>query len=114
MARPSLVGSTEESTELRDLARRNARSRRRVLNRLTVVWVNRRGVPFDTSGFNAVLSRGTRIVEVARFDRNGVVQFRGIRTLTRVSYTLRLFDNRGRLFRTRFIPAGVEAFVVIG
>ncbi|BBI35279.1 hypothetical protein [Cohnella abietis] len=83
-------------------------------NRLTVVWVQRNGVPFDTTGFFARLSRGNTLVSTASFDRFGVVVFNNIRTLTNVSYTLRVFSNNGVLFRTRTIPAGVETFAIIG
>ncbi|QMV41043.1 hypothetical protein [Cohnella cholangitidis] len=83
-------------------------------SRLTVVWVQNNGVPFDTTGFFARLSRGSTLVSTARFDRFGVVRFNNIRTLTNVPFTLRLFNNNGILFRTRTIPAGVEVFAVIG
>lgn len=83
-------------------------------NRLTIVWVQNNGVPFNTTGFFARLSRGNTIVSTASFDRFGVVRFNNVGTLTNVSYTLRLFNNNGVLFRTRFIPAGVQTFAVIG
>ena len=83
-------------------------------NRLTVVWVQVNGVPFDTTGFFARLSRGNRLVSTASFDRFGVVRFNNIGTLTRVPYTLRVFSSNGVLFRTRNIPAGVETFAIIG
>lgn len=83
-------------------------------NRLTVVWVNNNGVPFNTTGFNAALFRGNILVQTARFDRFGVVFFSNVGTLTTVSYTIRLFDDFGRVFRTRTIPAGVQTFAVIG
>lgn len=83
-------------------------------NRLTVVWVNSSGVPFDTTGFFARLIRNNQIVQTANFDRFGVVRFSRVRTLTNVSYTLRVFDSNGTLFRTRTIPAGVETFAIIG
>ncbi len=85
-----------------------------ILNRLTVVWVQNSGVPFDTTGFFARLSRGNRIVSTASFDRFGVVRFNNIDTLTNVSYTLRVFSSNGTLFRIRTIPAGVETFAIIG
>lgn len=85
-----------------------------ILDRLTVVWVQSNGVPFDTTGFIARLYRNGVLVQTAAFDRFGVVRFSGVATLTRVSYTLRVFDSNGFLFRTRTIPAGVETFAVIG
>lgn len=83
-------------------------------NRLTVVWVQNNGVPFDTTGFFARLFRNNSLVQTANFDRFGVVRFSRVRTLTQVSYTLRVYDATGTLFRTRTIPAGVETFAVIG
>ncbi|MFC5468620.1 hypothetical protein ACFPPD_07790 [Cohnella suwonensis] len=83
-------------------------------SRLTVVWVQNNGVPFNTTGFFARLTRGNRIVSSANFDRFGVVRFGNVRTLTNVSYTLRVFSSTGVLFRTRTIPAGVETFAIIG
>lgn len=80
---------------------------------LTVVWVQINGVPFNTTGFFARLSRGGVLVDTARFDRNGVVRF-NVATLTRVTFTLRVFSASGILFRTRIIPAGVETFAIIG
>jgi len=85
-----------------------------IFSRLTVVWVQGNGVPFDTTGFFARLSRGNQLVSTAGFDRFGVVRFNNIPTLTRVSYTLRVFSANGVLFRTRTIPAGVETFAIIG
>jgi hypothetical protein len=85
-----------------------------LFNRLTVVWVQNNGVPFDTTGFTARLSRGNTLVATASFDRFGVVRFNRIGVLTNVAYTLRLFSRNGTLFRTRTIPAGVETFAVIG
>ncbi|KQN96147.1 hypothetical protein [Paenibacillus sp. Leaf72] len=83
-------------------------------NRLTVVWVTTSGVPFNTTGFFARLFRGNTVVAIAAFDRFGVVRFNQIETLTNVSYTIRLFNSNGVLFRTAFIPAGVQTFAVIG
>ncbi|GGD75729.1 hypothetical protein [Paenibacillus nasutitermitis] len=85
-----------------------------IFNRLTVVWVQGNGVPFNTTGFFARLIRNNQVVSTASFDRFGVVRFNNIGTLTRVSFRLQLFNSRGILFRTRTIPAGVETFAVIG
>ena len=83
-------------------------------NRLTVVWVQSNGVPFDTTGFFARLFRGNTLVQTAAFDRFGVVRFSRVSTLTNVSYTIRVIDSSGVTFRSRNIPAGVETFAVIG
>lgn len=85
-----------------------------ILRRLTVVWVQNNGVPFDTTGFFARLSRGNTVVSTAGFDNFGVVRFSNIRTLTNVTYTIRTFNDNGVLFRTRTIPAGVETYAIIG
>ncbi|MBM7567368.1 hypothetical protein [Paenibacillus sacheonensis] len=85
-----------------------------IFSRLTVVWVANNGVPFDTAGFFARLIRNNRVVATASFDRFGVVRFNNIRTLTNVSYTIQAFNANGVLFRSRFIPAGVETFAIIG
>ncbi|MBW7476779.1 hypothetical protein K0T92_18835 [Paenibacillus oenotherae] len=85
-----------------------------ILNRLTVLWVQRNGVPFNTTGFFALLIRNGLVVSSASFDRFGVVRFNNIGTPTNVSYTIRTFSSSGVLFRSRTIPAGVEAFAIIG
>jgi len=85
-----------------------------IFSRLTVVWVQSNGVPFDTTGFFARLFRGNTLVQTASFDRFGVVRFSRVRTLTEVAFTLRVFNANGTLFRTRSIPAGVETFAIIG
>lgn len=85
-----------------------------IFNRLTVVWVQRNGVPFNTTGFFALLIRNGRVVSTSSFDRFGVVRFNNIGTLTNVSYTIRTFSSSGVLFRSRTIPAGVETFAIIG
>lgn len=82
-------------------------------DRLTVLWVDRNGIPFDTTGFNAALYRGNVLVQTARFDRFGVVFFSKISTLTTASYTLQVYTP-SRVYRTKTIPAGIEAFAVIG
>ncbi len=85
-----------------------------IFTRLTVEWVQRNGVPFNTTGFFASLSIGGTLVATTRFDRFGVARFNNVRTLTTSRFTLRLFNGNGVLFRTRTIPAGIETFVVIG
>lgn len=85
-----------------------------IFNRLTVVWVQQNGVPFNTTGSFARLYRGNQLVSTASFDRFGVVRFGNIGTLTNSIFTLRVFNSSGVLFRTRTIPAGVETFAVIG
>ncbi|RAP75323.1 hypothetical protein [Paenibacillus montanisoli] len=85
-----------------------------IFSRLTVVWVAQNGVPFNTTGFFAQLIRNNQVVSTAAFDRFGVVRFNNIPTLTNVSFTIRTFNSFGILFRTRFIPAGVETFAIIG
>ncbi|QKS48906.1 hypothetical protein HUB94_29700 (plasmid) [Paenibacillus cellulosilyticus] len=95
--RPSLTASTSPT-----------------LNRLTVVWVQNNGVPFRTTNFFAELIRNGRVVSQAVFDPFGVVVFNNIGTLTQVSYQLRTFNPSGILQRVRTIPAGVQAFALIG
>ncbi|RED56738.1 hypothetical protein [Cohnella lupini] len=112
-----LLGDTNKSRIIREKI--SARACKVGVNnptfpRLTVIWVQNNGVPFDTTGFFARLTRGTTIVSTASFDRFGVVRFNNVRTLTNVSYNLRVFTANGILFRTRFIPAGVETFAIIG
>jgi hypothetical protein len=84
------------------------------LKLLTVLWVTDGGVPYDTTGFNAALYRGSALVQTARFDRYGTVYFSRVATPTTVAYTLRLYDQSGRVYRTCTVPAGVAAFAVIG
>lgn len=110
-----LLGDSKRSRIIR--VKKTSRSQgtnQPTFNRLTVVWVQNNGVPFDTTGFFARLSRGNTLVSTASFDRFGVVRFNNIRTLTNVSYTLRVFSRNGALFRTRTIPAGVQTFAIIG
>jgi hypothetical protein len=83
-------------------------------NRLTVVWVQNNGVPFNTTGFFATLTRNNVIVSTAAFDSFGVARFNNIPVLTRVSFTIRTFNANGVLFRRRTIPAGVQTFAIIG
>lgn len=85
-----------------------------IFNRFTATWVQINGVPFNTTGFFATLSRNGRVVATASFDPFGVVRFNTIPTLTRFTYTLRTFNRNGVLFRTRIVPAGVETFAIIG
>ncbi|SEO15392.1 hypothetical protein [Paenibacillus sp. OV219] len=83
-------------------------------NRLTVVWVNQNGVPFNTTGFFARLFRNGQLVSTASFDSFGVVRFNNIGTLTNVSYNIRTFNANGVQFRSRNIPAGVQTYAIIG
>ncbi|MDU0201412.1 MULTISPECIES: hypothetical protein [Paenibacillus] len=85
------------------------------LTRFTVIWANNNGVPFNTTGFFAVLRRtnGT-FVQAVNFDRFGTAVFFAVRTPTNRPFILRTFRNDGTLFRVRFVPAGVSSFVVIG
>jgi hypothetical protein len=100
---------------VRKLARTSGSGTGPILRFLTILWAQNSGVPFNTSGgFIAVLSRGRQVVATARFDNFGVARFNNITTPTNVRYTLRIFNLQGVLFRRRFIPAGIEAFAVIG
>ncbi|UVI31656.1 hypothetical protein [Paenibacillus spongiae] len=85
-----------------------------ILNRLTVVWVQNNGVTFNTTGFFARLFRGNTLVSTAFFDNFGVVRFGNIGTLTNATFTIQTFSPTGILFRQRTIPAGSEAFAIIG
>ncbi|REE91589.1 hypothetical protein A8990_10497 [Paenibacillus taihuensis] len=83
-------------------------------NRLTVLWVNIDGVPFNTTGFFARLFRNGQLVATASFDRYGVVRFNNINTLTNFSYNIRTYDANGLEYRSRNIPAGVQTYAIIG
>ncbi|MDQ0493760.1 hypothetical protein [Paenibacillus brasilensis] len=83
--------------------------------RFTVIWANNDGVPFNTSGFFAVLRRlDGSFVQSANFDSFGTVRFSRVRTPTNQPYILRTFRDDGTLFRVKSVPAGVSSFVVIG
>ncbi|MFC4304239.1 hypothetical protein [Cohnella boryungensis] len=114
---PPPKGDSKRSRVLKRI-KLSSRSRRIIsgptFSRLTVVWVQNNGVPFDTTGFFARLSRGGVLVSTASFDRFGVVRFNNIRTLTNATFTIRVFNFNGVLFRTRTIPAGVQTFAIIG
>ncbi|MFB9331020.1 hypothetical protein ACFFSY_34200 [Paenibacillus aurantiacus] len=84
------------------------------LNRLTVLWVQNNGVTFNTRGFFARLFRNNTLVSTAFFDNFGVVQFGNVGVLTTSNLTIRIFNTHGVQFRSRSIPAGSEAFAVIG
>ncbi|WP_284641442.1 hypothetical protein [Paenibacillus silviterrae] len=85
------------------------------LRRLTVVWVDPSGNPFNTRGFFATISTvGGRILQTARFDSFGVVVFSRIVTPTSRTLVIRTYDANGVFFRRRTIPAGNAAFAIIG
>jgi len=87
----------------------------KILPSFTVIWSDTFGVPFLTSGFFVVaFNRFGRRIATANFDNYGVAKFTGIPTRTQIRLTLRAFNRNGLLFRTRFAPAGLEAFVIIG
>ncbi|THF72998.1 hypothetical protein [Cohnella fermenti] len=96
-------------------AKKDASAKRETtFTRLSIVWVQQNGVPYDTTGFIATLTRNNSVVATAAFDENGVARFSNVRVLTSRAYTLRTFDSDGILYRTRSIPAGVQAYAVIG
>lgn len=85
------------------------------LRRLTILWVQPSGEPFNTSGFFATASTlSGRLIQTARFDGFGVVQFSRIRTPINRDIVIRTFDRNGVLFRTRTVPADNAAFAIIG
>lgn len=85
------------------------------LSRLTVIWTNNSGVPFNTAGFYATLREGDGdLTQAASFDRYGTVVFTAVGTPTNRPFTLRLYNRDGVLYRVRTIPRGVSSFVVIG
>ncbi|PPQ48622.1 hypothetical protein C5G87_11110 [Paenibacillus peoriae] len=85
------------------------------LRRFTVIWANNDGVPFNTTGFFAILRRlDGSFVQAAGFDGFGTARFSRVRTPTNQPYILRTFRDDGVLFRVRSVPAGVSSFVVIG
>ncbi len=84
---------------------------RQTLNNFTVIVTNAAGVPRDTTGWTAVLSRVGSQPRTVQFDDFGVAQF-NITTLTTVSYTLRVRDGENVLQAQRNVPADVQAYVV--
>ncbi|NEZ41416.1 hypothetical protein GQA12_07590 [Paenibacillus alvei] len=54
------------------------------------------------------------MLETSPFDRFGVVRFNKMKTLTNAALRIQILRLGGILFRTRSVPAGVEAFAVIG
>lgn len=109
---PELKGKAAPSRVLKTVHKKQVRGP--ILNRFTVVWVQLNGVPFSTPGFFARVFVGNRLISTRSFDRFGVVRFNNIGTLTNVALTIQIFNSNGVLFRTRRVPAGVEAFAVIG
>ncbi|MET3292160.1 hypothetical protein EDM56_12455 [Brevibacillus fluminis] len=96
--------------KLKNLVRSTQRFRR-----FTVVWCNGNGVPFNTTGFFAIarFPDGT-FIQATRFDSFGVAVFSRLRTPLRSPIVITTFNSAGVLFRTRNVPAGVAAFVIIG
>ena len=110
--RPLLPIRKVKSSKLKKLAMSSTLLSGPTFNRLTLLWVNNNGVPFNTTGFNAALYRGNSLVQTARFDRFGTVFFSSIQTPTIVSYTIVVYNNNGLIYRRRTIPAGVQAFAI--
>ncbi|WP_202915242.1 hypothetical protein [Paenibacillus paridis] len=112
--KPPLLGPMVTKKALLKKTKAVKRQTGPTFNRLTVLWVDNNGVPFITTGFFAAIYRGTTLVQTAAFDRFGVVFFSSVPTLTTVDYTIQVYDSLARVYRTKPIPAGVEAFSVIG
>lgn len=88
---------------------------KQLLARFTVLWVNRAGVPFVTTGFTCrASSTGGTLLATTNFDAFGTAVFNTIGTPTIRTLVLRTFDADGNLFRTRTVRSGVSAYAIIG
>jgi hypothetical protein len=84
---------------------------RQNLDNLTIIVTNAAGVPRDTTGWTATLTRGTT-TRTANFDDTGVAVFK-IATLTEFAYTLRVRNEDGELQGSaKSVPANIEAYVL--
>ncbi|GIP23965.1 MULTISPECIES: hypothetical protein [Paenibacillus] len=84
------------------------------LRRLTIVWADTSGNPYNTTGFFATVSTTSgRLIQRARFDGFGVVVFSRISTPTNRDYIVRTFSSDGTQYREVTVPADNAAFVII-
>ncbi|WP_169087242.1 hypothetical protein [Paenibacillus sp. PL91] len=112
--KPPILGPKKKNKKLLKSTKVRKLQSGPTFNLLTILWVDQNGVPFNTTGFYAALYRGSSLIQTAAFDRFGAAYFSQVPTLTTVNYTLQVYDSLGRVYHTRLIPAGVEAFAVIG
>ena len=92
------------------VAKRGKKKIKQTLERFHVIATNANGIPLDTPGWTATLTRvGT--TRTADFDDFGVARF-NINTLTTVSYTLRVRNADGEQQAQRAVPADLEVIVV--
>ncbi|WP_159883189.1 hypothetical protein [Paenibacillus puerhi] len=94
-----------------------ARSRRRVrqvFDRFHVVVTNSAGIPRDTTGWTAVMTRTGGTTQTANFDEFGVARFTNLVAPTNFSYTLRVRNADGDLVSgtPKSVPADLEVVVV--
>ncbi|USB31895.1 hypothetical protein [Paenibacillus sp. YPG26] len=84
------------------------------LRRLTIVWTNSFGNPYNTSGFFATVSTTSgRLIQTARFDSYGVVVFSRVSTPTSRNLIVRTFSSNGTLYTVTRVPEGNAAYVII-
>ncbi|MNN39690.1 hypothetical protein D3C81_1537380 [compost metagenome] len=84
------------------------------LRRLTIVWTNSLGNPYNTSGFFATVSTTSgRLIQTARFDGFGVVVFSRVSTPTNRDLIVRTFSSNGTLFTVTTVPEDNAAYVII-
>lgn len=85
---------------------------KQTLTRFHVIVTNANGIPVDTPGWTAVLTRTGSPTLTANFDDTGVARFDTLTTLTTVSRTLRVRNADGDQVAQKFVPADIEAIVV--
>ncbi|RUT35455.1 hypothetical protein EJP77_00005 [Paenibacillus zeisoli] len=84
------------------------------LRRLTIVWTNSSGTPYNTSGFFATVSTTSgRLIQTARFDSYGVVVFSRVHTPTSRNLIVRTYSSSGLLYTVTTVPEDNAAYVVI-
>jgi hypothetical protein len=113
--RPRPLRTLKGSYKKLDVSKyRNLVKPTQIFGRFTIVWCNNEGRPYNTAGFFATASElNGALIQTARFDAYGVARFNALRTPTDRSVVIRTFNNAGTLFRTRTVPAGEAAFVIV-
>lgn len=84
------------------------------LLRLTVIWASSSGEPYRTRGYLATVSTlSGQLIQTAKFNNRGVVIFSKIKTPTKQTYIVKIYNCDGILSRRVIVPRNNDAFVVV-
>lgn len=108
---PLSISSRVKRVRLRKVKRAKVSQ---LLSQFTVLWVNRLGVPFNTTGFFLRVFRGGFLIAVVPFDSFGTAVVPNFFTPISTNLVIQTVSSLGFVFRQRRVPAGVSSFVVIG